>query len=115
MHNARVTVQTPFNESVLIYTPGFPEKTAINVASSRLRHAAGNFYINDKPTGAVVWQQPFGGSRAHGTNDTAGSGQYLLQWVSTRTTKEKFTPARRLSLSAYAGPDRGRATHRKGS
>ena len=70
------------------------DRAAINVASSRLRHAAGNFYINDKPTGAVVGQQPFGGSRASGTNDKAGSAQNLLRWVSTRTTKETFTPAR---------------------
>jgi 1-pyrroline-5-carboxylate dehydrogenase len=70
------------------------DRAAIDVASSRLRHAAGNFYINDKPTGAVVGQQPFGGSRASGTNDKAGSAQNLLRWVSTRTTKETFAPAR---------------------
>ena len=70
------------------------DRAAINLASDRLRHAAGNFYINDKPTGAVVGQQPFGGSRASGTNDKAGSSLNLLRWVSTRTTKETFTPAR---------------------
>lgn len=70
------------------------DRAAINMASSRLRHAAGNFYINDKPTGAVVGQQPFGGSRASGTNDKAGSAQNLMRWVSTRTTKETFAPAR---------------------
>ena len=70
------------------------DRAAINLASSTLRHAAGNFYINDKPTGAVVGQQPFGGSRASGTNDKAGSYLNLLRWVSTRTTKETFTPAR---------------------
>jgi 1-pyrroline-5-carboxylate dehydrogenase len=70
------------------------DRRAIGVAADRLRHAAGNFYINDKPTGAVVGQQPFGGSRASGTNDKAGSSQNLLRWVSTRTTKETFTPAR---------------------
>jgi 1-pyrroline-5-carboxylate dehydrogenase len=53
-----------------------------------LRHAAGNFYINDKPTGAVVGQQPFGGARASGTNDKAGSKLNLLRWVSARTIKE---------------------------
>ncbi len=58
----------------------------------RLRFTAGNFYINDKPTGAVVGQQPFGGSRASGTNDKAGSAQNLLRWVSTRAIKETFVP-----------------------
>ena len=70
------------------------DRRAIGVAHERLRHAAGNFYINDKPTGAVVGQQPFGGSRASGTNDKAGSAQNLLRWVSTRTTKETFAPVR---------------------
>ncbi|HUP64772.1 MAG TPA: L-glutamate gamma-semialdehyde dehydrogenase [Thermoanaerobaculia bacterium] len=60
--------------------------------SARLRHAAGNFYINDKPTGAVVGQQPFGGSRASGTNDKAGSYLNLIRWVSMRTVKENFVP-----------------------
>ena len=59
----------------------------------KILNAAGNFYINDKPTGAVVGQQPFGGSRASGTNDKAGSSLNLLRWVSTRTTKETFAPA----------------------
>jgi 1-pyrroline-5-carboxylate dehydrogenase len=57
-----------------------------------LRHAAGNFYVNDKPTGAVVGQQPFGGSRASGTNDKAGSWLNLERWVSPRTIKETFLP-----------------------
>ena len=70
------------------------DRRAINLAHERLRNAAGNFYINDKPTGAVVGQQPFGGSRASGTNDKAGSSLNLLRWVSTRTTKENFTPPR---------------------
>ena len=70
------------------------DRAAINQASDTLRHAAGNFYINDKPTGAVVGQQPFGGSRASGTNDKAGSSLNLLRWVSTRTTKETFAPVR---------------------
>jgi len=61
-------------------------------ATSVLRHAAGNFYINDKPTGAVVGQQPFGGARASGTNDKAGSILNLLRWVSARTIKETFNP-----------------------
>ncbi|HEX9970662.1 MAG TPA: aldehyde dehydrogenase family protein, partial [bacterium] len=61
-------------------------------ASEILTHAAGNFYINDKPTGAVVGQQPFGGSRASGTNDKAGSLINLQRWVSPRTIKENFLP-----------------------
>lgn len=61
-------------------------------ATEKLRHAAGNFYINDKPTGAVVGQQPFGGARASGTNDKAGSILNLLRWVSARTIKETFVP-----------------------
>ena len=68
------------------------DRKAINLAHEKLRHAAGNFYINDKPTGAVVGQQPFGGSRASGTNDKAGSYLNLIRWVSPRTTKENFTP-----------------------
>ena len=68
------------------------DRRAIDLASTKLRHAAGNFYINDKPTGAVVGQQPFGGSRASGTNDKAGSSLNLTRWVSARTTKETFTP-----------------------
>ena len=61
-------------------------------ATKELVHSAGNFYINDKPTGAVVGQQPFGGSRASGTNDKAGSELNLLRWVSVRTIKENFEP-----------------------
>ena len=68
------------------------DRAAINVAHDKLRNAAGNFYINDKPTGAVVGQQPFGGSRASGTNDKAGSYLNLVRWVSTRTTKENLIP-----------------------
>ena len=66
------------------------EKDAIELANKKLEYAAGNFYINDKPTGAVVGQQPFGGSRASGTNDKAGSYLNLVRWVSPRTTKEVF-------------------------
>jgi 1-pyrroline-5-carboxylate dehydrogenase len=68
------------------------DRAAIIEASSALRNAAGNFYINDKPTGAVVGQQPFGGARASGTNDKAGSKMNLLRWVSARTVKENFAP-----------------------
>ena len=70
------------------------ERVAVRQASAALRHAAGNFYINDKPAGAVVGQQPFGGSRRSGTNDKAGSKMNLLRWVSARTTKETFSPPR---------------------
>tara|TARA_X000001036_G_scaffold439990_1_gene493555 strand:+ start:2654 stop:4276 length:1623 start_codon:yes stop_codon:yes gene_type:complete len=68
------------------------DKEIIIKATKELRHSAGNFYINDKPTGAVVGQQPFGGSRASGTNDKAGSELNLLRWVSVRTIKENFDP-----------------------
>ncbi|MBD3189453.1 MAG: L-glutamate gamma-semialdehyde dehydrogenase [Candidatus Heimdallarchaeota archaeon] len=68
------------------------DREAIILASKILRHAAGNFYINDKPTGAIVNQQPFGGSRASGTNDKAGSFLNLIRWVSARTIKETFNP-----------------------
>lgn len=68
------------------------DRDAIHLAMHVLRYAAGNFYINDKPTGAVVSQQPFGGSRASGTNDKAGSSLNLLRWVSPRSIKENFMP-----------------------
>jgi len=68
------------------------EREAIKIATKALRNAAGNFYINDKSTGAVVGQQPFGGARMSGTNDKAGSGLNLLRWVSARTIKENFIP-----------------------
>lgn len=69
------------------------DRHVIDFATRRLRHTAGNYYINDKPTGAVVGQQPFGGGRASGTNDKAGSYMNLLRWVSPRTIKENFVPA----------------------
>jgi 1-pyrroline-5-carboxylate dehydrogenase len=68
------------------------DRTAIAHAQRFLRHAAGNFYVNDKPTGAVVGQQPFGGGRASGTNDKAGAPQNLQRWTSTRSIKETFAP-----------------------
>ena len=68
------------------------DRSAVSTALAMLEHAAGNFYINDKPTGAVVGQQPFGGGRASGTNDKAGSQANLMRWVSTRTIKETFVP-----------------------
>ncbi|MFC9355465.1 L-glutamate gamma-semialdehyde dehydrogenase [Rhodococcus sp. NPDC057014] len=69
------------------------DRQAVEQATSALRFTAGNFYVNDKPTGAVVGQQPFGGARASGTNDKAGSKLNLLRWVSARTIKETFVPA----------------------
>jgi len=69
------------------------DREALDLASRRLRFAAGNFYLNDKPTGAVVGQQPFGGARASGTNDKAGSMWNLIRWTSPRSIKETFVPA----------------------
>jgi 1-pyrroline-5-carboxylate dehydrogenase len=68
------------------------DRQAITDATWALRNSAGNFYINDKPTGAVVGQQPFGGGRGSGTNDKAGAKVNLLRWVSQRTIKETFVP-----------------------
>jgi 1-pyrroline-5-carboxylate dehydrogenase len=68
------------------------DRAAIAFAAQRLRYSAGNFYVNDKPTGAVVGQQPFGGARASGTNDKAGSVFNLIRWVSPRTIKETLVP-----------------------
>jgi 1-pyrroline-5-carboxylate dehydrogenase len=68
------------------------DRYAVDKATAALRHSAGNFYINDKPTGAVVGQQPFGGARASGTNDKAGSQLNLYRWLSARTVKETFNP-----------------------
>lgn len=69
------------------------DRYAVELATRKLVNAAGNFYINDKPTGAVVGQQPFGGSRASGTNDKAGAKMNLMRWVSARSIKETFVPA----------------------
>jgi 1-pyrroline-5-carboxylate dehydrogenase len=69
------------------------DQSWVEHASTVLRNAAGNFYVNDKPTGAVVGQQPFGGARASGTNDKAGSLWNLIRWTSPRTIKETFVPA----------------------
>jgi 1-pyrroline-5-carboxylate dehydrogenase len=70
------------------------DRQAVVEADRALRYAAGNYYVNDKPTGAVVGQQPFGGGRASGTNDKAGSVLNLLRWVSPRAIKETFAPAK---------------------
>jgi 1-pyrroline-5-carboxylate dehydrogenase len=79
------------------------DRAAIELATGKLRYAAGNFYINDKPTGAVVGQQPFGGARASGTNDKAGSILNLYRWLSARTIKETFRPATTHSYPFLSG------------
>ncbi|MFL5350367.1 MAG: L-glutamate gamma-semialdehyde dehydrogenase [Hyalangium sp.] len=79
------------------------DRKAISQVMDTLRHAAGNFYINDKPTGAVVGQQPFGGSRASGTNDKAGSMLNLVRWTSPRTIKENFAPPTRVPYPFMQG------------
>ncbi len=81
------------------------DRAAVSEAASALRFAAGNFYINDKPTGAVVGQQPFGGGRASGTNDKAGSVLNLVRWVSPRVVKETFDPPRSVGYP-FLAPDR---------
>jgi 1-pyrroline-5-carboxylate dehydrogenase len=78
------------------------DRAGVRQAMSALRNAAGNFYINDKPTGAVVGQQPFGGARGSGTNDKAGSKLNLVRWVSARTIKETFAPPREFSYPFMA-------------
>jgi 1-pyrroline-5-carboxylate dehydrogenase len=80
------------------------DRSAIEDANEKLEYAAGNFYVNDKPTGAVVGQQPFGGSRASGTNDKAGSMWNLIRWVSPRTIKETFVPPKDYRYP-YMAPD----------
>ena len=72
---------------------GMRSRSAVSLALTKLENAAGNFYITDKPPGAVVGQQPFGGARASGTNDKAGARLNLLRWVSPRTIKETFDAA----------------------
>jgi len=88
------TLQILDNTSIYALTGSIfaRERYAIDLAEKMLRNAAGNFYINDKPTGAVVGQQPFGGARGSGTNDKAGSSLNLMRWVSARTIKENFVP-----------------------
>ena len=81
------------------------DRRAVVEASATLRYAAGNFYINDKPTGAVVGQQPFGGARGSGTNDKAGSKLNLVRWVSARTVKENFNPPRDYRYPFMAGEE----------
>ncbi len=81
------------------------DRAVIDAAGRALRYAAGNFYVNDKPTGAVVGQQPFGGARASGTNDKAGSLQNLERWVSPRTIKENFDPPTAYGYAHMASDD----------
>jgi 1-pyrroline-5-carboxylate dehydrogenase len=81
------------------------DREAIEEAEEALRYAAGNFYVNDKPTGAIVGQQPFGGSRASGTNDKAGSMWNLIRWVSPRAIKETFVPPRDYRYPFLASAD----------
>jgi 1-pyrroline-5-carboxylate dehydrogenase len=83
------------------------ERDALELAEEKLRYAAGNFYVNDKPTGAIVGQQPFGGARASGTNDKAGSMWNLIRWVSPRTIKETFVPPTDYRYP-FMSPDDGR-------
>jgi 1-pyrroline-5-carboxylate dehydrogenase len=80
------------------------DRKAVACAADRLRHAAGNLYVNDKPTGAVVGQQPFGGARASGTNDKAGSALNLLRWASPRTVKETYVPPVHVAYPFMAEP-----------
>jgi 1-pyrroline-5-carboxylate dehydrogenase len=99
---AYVYPESKYDETLELVDKGAPygltgavfarEREAVELADEKLRYAAGNFYVNDKPTGAVVGQQPFGGSRASGTNDKAGSMWNLIRWVSPRTIKETFVP-----------------------
>jgi 1-pyrroline-5-carboxylate dehydrogenase len=84
-----VDTSTPYGLTGAVFAR---DRRAVVEAAEALRHAAGNFYVNDKPTGAVVGQQPFGGARASGTNDKAGSKWNLVRWVSPRSTKETFDP-----------------------
>jgi 1-pyrroline-5-carboxylate dehydrogenase len=86
-----VDAGTPYGLTGAVFAE---DRAAVAETAERLRYSAGNFYINDKPTGAVVGQQPFGGSRASGTNDKAGSIWNLIRWVSPRTVKDTFIPPR---------------------
>jgi len=97
----RVDETSPYGLTGSIFAT---DRTAIKLAADVLEQAAGNFYINDKPTGAVVGQQPFGGARKSGTNDKAGSRYNLMRWISPRATKETFDPPRHYGY-AWNQPD----------
>jgi len=90
------TVDELDNTSIYGLTGGIfsQDRYEINWLTKRLMHTAGNFYVNDKPTGSVVGQQPFGGARGSGTNDKAGSYLNQIRWVSARSIKESFVPAK---------------------
>ena len=92
---------TPYGLSGAIFAT---DRAAIVKMEDALRNAAGNFYINDKPTGAVIGQQPFGGARASGTNDKAGSVINMQRWLSPRTIKEQFLPSREVAYPYMAEP-----------
>jgi 1-pyrroline-5-carboxylate dehydrogenase len=94
-----IDVTSPYALTGAIFST---DRAAIADAVSSLRHAAGNLYINDKPTGAVVGEQPFGGGRASGTNDKAGSMWNLIRWASPRTIKETFAPPHRYTYPLMA-------------
>jgi len=79
------------------------DPVAVEALVAAFRDAAGNFYVNDKPTGAVVGQQPFGGARASGTNDKAGSPWNLVRWVSPRAIKENLSPPSRVEYPHHGG------------
>jgi 1-pyrroline-5-carboxylate dehydrogenase len=99
-----VDTSTPYGLTGAVFAR---DRSAIRQAADALRHAAGNFYVNDKPTGAVVGQQPFGGARASGTNDKAGSKWNLIRWVSPRATKECIMPEPRCAETAQASGESG--------
>jgi 1-pyrroline-5-carboxylate dehydrogenase len=118
-----VTQMESFSRYALTGSIIAQDRAAIAWAMETLRFAAGNFYVNDKPTGAVVGQQPFGGARASGTNDKAGSAQNLMRWTSTRSIKETFVPATdyryphmgRSLVAGRVGPRPGRSRDRAGA
>src|SRR5262249_39062121 len=83
------------------------ERDVLDRGARALRYAAGNLYLNDKPTGAVVGQQPFGGARASGTNDKAGTPGHLLRWLSPRVTKESFDPPTEVPYPHMRADDSG--------
>eukprot|EP00755_Sulcionema_specki_P034325 Sspe_Gene.2375::Locus_784_Transcript_1_1_Confidence_1.000_Length_1794::g.2375::m.2375/K00294/E1.2.1.88; 1-pyrroline-5-carboxylate dehydrogenase len=89
-----IDTSTPYSLTGALFAQ---DRDVINKVSEELKHSTGNFYINDKSTGSVVGQQPFGGSRSSGTNDKAGSAAFMSRWVSPRSTKETFLPLRDIS------------------
>ena len=96
MHNGQRTLRLVDQTSAYALTGAVfsQDRYALEEALEALENSAGNFYLNDKPTGAVVGQQPFGGARASGTNDKAGSASNLMRWTSPRLIKETFVPSK---------------------